>query len=274
MDRLQLAIEKARAQRQEVLRPTASETAPAQTVLEEYGAPDNAWATLTPMDIDERQLRRGRLTAITGGPDAAPFDLLRTRMLQQARANGWRRIAIVSPLKGCGKTTTTANLIFACRRQSDLRTLVLDLDLRWPSLAKTLGQTPRYGMEDVLLGDVPFARHGQRLGDNVIVGLNSKPASNPSELLQSKGTLQCLVEIEEWLTPDVILMDMPPMLGTDENHGFLTHVDAALLVVAAEKTSMQEIEVSLQQLGDLTRVMGIVLNQCRHNTGAYGYYSE
>jgi Mrp family chromosome partitioning ATPase len=71
-----------------------------------------------------------------------------------------------------------------------------------------------------------------------------------------------------------MLFDMPPLMANDDSHGFLRSVDCALLVVVAEKTPMEQIDVAERQLSELTNVMGIILNRCRYTTGAHGYENE
>lgn len=319
MDRLQVAIEKARTQRAEALenrpepavgvppppdpapeevtpepaQPAApAEAEPAAAVparvpadpasaeaprvpLAKPGPPrPGVWENLTPIDTSVRKLRDNRLLTFKGGSEAVPFDLLRTRVLHQARKNGWRRIGIVSPTAGCGKTTAAANLAFAFSRQPELRIVMLDLDLRRPQLMQMLGQKVDTSIEDVLRGKIDFADHARVIGSNVAMGFSAGPASNPSELLQSDEAAAMLDRIEADFAPDLSLYDLSPMMATDDNFGFLNRVDCVLVMVAAEQTTMDQIEVTLRQLGDLTRVLGIVLNKCRHISGAYGYDSK
>ncbi len=264
MERLQIAIEKARAKRgtREVAR------APVDALRL---TPDlRAWVALPEVDLRQSVMDRNRIVAYAGGADAGPYDLLRTRMVQLARAQGWRRIAIVSPHASSGKTTTTANLAFSFGRQTDLRTLVLDLDLRRPSLAKVLGQNVTGGMGDVLEGRVPFADHGRRLDENLAFGFTGARVENSSELLQSQRSAEVLDQIEARYKPDVCLLDMPPLMASDDTLGFLKNVDCALLVVEAEKTPVAQIDVAERQIAQLTNVMGVVLNKCNYADGFYG----
>ena len=162
------------------------------------------------------------------------------------------------------------DLAFALGRQSDLHTIALDFDLRRPSLANALGQTPRHNMADVIEGRVPFADHALRHGDNVIFGLNHEAARNPSELLQSNRTADLLESLERAYTPDFILFDMPPLLATDDSFGFLRQVDTALIVVEAERTPISQVDVIERQVAEITNVMGVILNKCNYADGLYG----
>jgi|MDTA01.3.fsa_nt_gb Mrp family chromosome partitioning ATPase len=281
MERLQAAIEKARAQREERrTRPVEDAAGPypvrSQRPAAEAEAPpapdavESAWRALAPISLREPVLHRNRVTAYHPGRPAAPFDMLRTRMLQQAQTHGWRRIAIVSPHSACGKSTTAANLAFSLARQRGLRALILDMDMRRAGLGRILGQQPDSGMADVLEGSVSFSSHGLRYGDSVAFGLSRGGVKTPSEILQSRQARSHLERIEATYAPDIVLFDMPPLMASDDNFGFLQNVDAALILVAAEKTSMTKIDVAERQVAELTNVMGIVLNRCRYTDGAYG----
>ena len=286
MERLQVAIEKARAQREgtDEAEGQASATAkpagqkarkaPAssQTTPSAHSDPTALWQALQPIDpTGLLRASESRITTLKSGPESAPFDILRTRILHQAQTNGWKRIAITSPHSGCGKTLTMVNLGFSFARQAEQRTLMLDFDLRRPALAKVLWQTPAHTMGDVLQGRVPFARHALRHGDNLAFGLNAGPVKHSSELLQSTATRDTLGQIEADYQPDLVLFDMPPLRSTDDSIGFLRFVDAAIIIVAAEETPMNQIDVAERQVAELTNVMGIVLNKCRIMDGEYGY---
>lgn len=266
MERLQAAIEKARTRRQDTrMHPSAPRPDTSVTGV------DAAWASLAAFEVFGSKLRKNRLVAFESGPEAAPYDMLRTRMLQQAQKNNWRRVAIVSPHAGCGKTTTAANLVFSFSRQKDLRCIILDLDLRRIGLGKTLDQKRKYSMADVLERRVSFAEHGLCYGTNVAVGLNSTPANNPSELLQSQQTRDVLAEIEAIYQPNLMIFDMPPLMSSDDNYGFLKNVDCALIMAEADTTTIEQVDVAERQVAELTNVLGVVLNKCRYNEGAYGY---
>lgn len=279
MERLQAALEKARAQRgTDSTAPTPARTATlpnaSRATPQETPPPhtDNAWQALEEIQINRTQLQRNRVTTVDTGADSAPFDLLRTRMLQQAKQHGWKRIAIVSPHAGCGKSTTTINLALGLARQQSLRSIIFDLDLRRAGLSKIIGQRPAQSVADVLQGTVSFASQARRYGSNVAFALNNENKVNtPSEILQSPRTTQILDQITADYDPDIMLFDMPPLMASDDNFGFLQNVDAAMIMVAAEQTSMGQIDVAERQVAELTNVMGIVLNKCRYTSGAHGH---
>jgi Mrp family chromosome partitioning ATPase len=270
MERIQEALAKARAQRQQGSATRTQHAAPAAP----NPSVEEAWAALAPFKRNRARLSRYRVVAAENGQDAAPYAVLRTKIIHQSQINGWRRVAIVSPDIGAGKTTTLANLAFSFERQRDMHVMCLDLDLRRPALQKVLAQKPDHSMAEVLDGHVRFAEHGLRLGERVAFGLNNGPAPNPSELLLSRATRDALEGIERDYAPDLTLFDISPLNASDDNIAFLQNVDCAVIIAAAESTPMNRIDQAERQVAELTNVMGIVLNKCRYisDTDEYQYY--
>ncbi len=271
MEKLQAAIEKAREQRQKIKQPqhvVEQERAQGKTTDQAAG---ELWESLAEVTVSPHIIARNRLVASSQGAAAVPFDMLRTRILQQCRLNSWKRIALVSPHSACGKSTIAANLAFSFERQSDLRTMVLDLDLRHGGLRKILDQNCTHTMGDVLQGTIPFSKHGQRLGKNLALGFNSKTVRNAAEILQSGKTSEVLEALEDNFKPDIMLLDMPPLMEVDDNFGFLGNADCAILLVEADRTTIEQADFAERQLAELTNVMGVVLNKTHYAEGAYGY---
>ena len=274
MEKLQAALEKARTQRGVSADPVRragpkSAAAPADRV-------QTAWEALSPLDLAQDRLAKKRVVALQSGAAATPFDMLRTRIHHMMATNNWRRLVITSPGPGCGKTTLAANLAAGFGRQADLRTILLDLDLRRPALAKLLfrSRTEGPGTEAVLRGEVPFADQARRLGANVAVSCGTGPVKNAAELLQSGGTAEVLDRIEGDYAPSLILFDMPPLFASDDTAGFLDRVDCALIVAEAGRSTVEQIDKSERMLAEGTNVLGVVLNKSRFPEEGhdYGYY--
>ena len=121
----------------------------------------------------------------------------------------------------------------------------------------------------MLTGNAHFSELGLRYKKNVGFGLIDKTTKNASEILQSGWVQELLSELSEEYQPDVILFDLPPLMATDDNFGFLNKIDAAVILAAAEQTTMSQIDIAERQVAELTNVMGIVLNQCRFKSGSY-----
>jgi Mrp family chromosome partitioning ATPase len=290
MERIQSAISKAReARRTQIesgaaLASTAAPASVAGPATVEAADPfkpvvdpaEAAWAALPAFRPDARHLERSRAVAFAGGAPAVPFDSLRTRLLYLMRDKGWRRVAITSPGPGCGKTTVCLNLALGLSRLADVRTVVIDGDLRRPSLGHVLGVTGHHQIADVLAGKAEAGRHLVRVGDNLAIGTNRGPMPNSAELLQSPIAAEALDRIEDDYRPSLMILDLPPMLVSDDTMAALGLVDCVLIVAAAESTTVAELDRCEKDLATRCNVVGVVLNKCRYLEKSegygYGYY--
>jgi Mrp family chromosome partitioning ATPase len=230
-----------------------------------------AWRALPTLRTTNRLALRNRLVALSGRSGAADVDGIRTRLLQHLAAKGARRVAITSPGPGCGKSTVALNLGFSLGRQGDQRTLVADVDLRRPHMHKALGIRDKHSFAAVLAGEGRLADNALRHGANLAFAVNHAPARNPAELLQSRRAARTLEEIEAAYAPTVMLFDLPPLLVNDDAMAFLGKVDCALIVAAAERTTIKEIDRCEREVASQTSVLGVILNRCRYMDKADGY---
>lgn len=231
---------------------------------------DAAWQALPAYHPDPKHLERGRCVSFAGGQAAAHFDVMRTKLLQQVRGKGWNRIAITSPGPNCGKTMIALNLAFSLARQHDVRCIVIEMDLRRPSMARILGDRSGHQLAEVLAGTA-VTDHLIGHGRNLAFGTNRKPVAHSAELLQGPEAAAALDKIEARYQPTLMLFDMPPMQISDDTMAAMGLMDAALLVGAAESTTVAEIDRCEQELASRTNVMGVVLNKCRYLDKSEGY---
>ncbi len=168
MERLKAALDKARGERATRGTPVRARRGGDAAASRDSAAAEAVWTALDPLNLDKKRLVRRRIVAHLGGHDAAPYDLLRTKTLQLAKANGWSRIAVTSPLPASGKTTTTLNLALSMARLVDKRVMVFDMDMRRPSIAKALSCKSGRSTRAVLEGSETFARQARRIGDNLV----------------------------------------------------------------------------------------------------------
>ena len=272
MERLQVALEKARAARGSAPRRPPKSGGPAGP--RQPNRQSETWEKLPKVELNPGKLLRNRVVAASGGWDATTFDVLRTKMLHQMRTHDWKRVAITSPGGACGKTTIAVNLAISLARQRELSIVVLDLDLRRPAMARILGVKGERSCWEVIAGDVRFQDQAIRTDENVAISLNHTAGRSPAELLSSPRASQVIDEIEALYRPDVMLFDMPPMLVNDDNLAFMRNVDCAMLVAGAESTTTAQVDVCERDLAEQTSVMGVVLNKCRYvdNDHSYDYY--
>jgi protein-tyrosine kinase len=255
MERIQSALAKARSARDRKMQAAN----PGSKAAVESGP----WQELGELSLNSKVLERNRVIAHHPGNSAASFDLMRTNLIRALRTNGWSRVAITSPTAGCGKSTVALNLAFSLARMADTRVLLVELDLRHPSLLSIMGLEPGQDFASMLASGKLDYGQIRRAGPNLAVAVNSRPMASPAELLSAPRTADMIDEIEAKLRPDAILFDMPPMLANDDAISFLDQVDCALMVAAADETTVTEVDRCGKDLAKRTQVLGVVLNKCR-----------
>lgn len=200
------------------------------------------------------------------------YKMLRTRLLQQLRSNGWSRIAICSPRANAGKTLTAINTAISLSHEPNQQVVLVDFDLRRPSVAKYLGIKSEVGLSDYLTGsanihDVVFRTNIERL----MVVPNRRSFDNSSELLSSPRLIEFVDVIADKQNSSIVLFDLPPLLDADDLLAFSPHFDAVLLIVAERETARGDLQKTTHLLAD-TDVVGVVLNKARSEDFATGYY--
>jgi protein-tyrosine kinase len=263
MEKLQAALSKARKTRERQDTDENPVAAPAKTPKRARDI-ESLWEELTPFDVSAQQLEERRVHTRVAGAKATSFDILRTKILLQMREHGWKRIAITSPMPQSGKTTMACNLALGLGRQSDLRSIVLDLDLRDPSISDFFDVTPAHGIDEVLTGNVDFKDQAMRLGHNVAFSMATIPDADPTRLLLTEETSEVLDDIEKRYQPDIMIFDLPSMLVNDDTRAFLKNVDCALIVVRASKTRYGQFDTCEKEIAQQTNVLGTVLNAYRY----------
>lgn len=260
MEKLQAAVEKARlARNQEETKPRTPPRAAASDRNPQTDR-DALWAALKPFELADTHLLEHRIVTRDAGPSAVPFDILRTKVLLQMRQNGWKRLAITSPMPNSGKTTVACNLALGIGRQKDLRTILMDMDLRDPSVNTFLQASPTYGMNELLTGQVDFCDQALRLGDNVACAMARQAESDPARLLLAEETSAIIDQIDATYAPDLMIFDLPSMLVNDDTRAFLKNVDCALIVARANVTRYNQFDTCEREIGEQTNVLGTVLN--------------
>lgn len=227
------------------------------------------WSSIPALPVEPAAMERQRLVSFQRKHKAAlAFDILRTKLLKNARDERWTTIGITSPTTGCGKATVAANLAISLSRHDKIRAAIIDLDLRHPRVAELFGHSGRYTMTDYLRGDCIIEDLFVRVGFNLAIGASPDTSANPSELLHAPGTALALGRLRETLRADILIYTLPPLLESDDCLGLLPLVETTLLVVGAEYSTVDEIDVSERQLQSQTKLLGVVLNKCRYKSAA------
>lgn len=227
------------------------------------------WRDLETLPVDPVVLARNLvITAARSDPAHGAFDVLRSRLVQALAEKGWRRVGITSPTKGCGKSFSAMNLAITLSRYDNCRTILMDMDLRNPSLARYLGVRVDRAMGDFLREEIPaeailrkIGPNDLKIGTNLALGLNQRVEAYAAELFHEDRTARVLARLEEELRPDVILHDLPPALAQDDVIAFRPHLDCVLLVAGGGLTTPREMKETVRRIGEDKPVIGVILNK-------------
>jgi len=207
-------------------------------------------------------------------PTAAPSEAirrLRTNLQFIDVANQPRSIVISSSIPGEGKTTIAINLAVSLA-DTGARVILVDADLRQPSLAKYVNIEGQVGLTTVLIGRADVEDVVQPLGTT---GLDLLPAGqvppNPSELLGSAAMASLLERLST--SYDMVLLDSPPLLPVTDAVVLTKMSGGAVVIVGADRIHRPQLQQSLQSLETAdAHVFGIVVNKlARREATSYGY---
>jgi tyrosine-protein kinase Etk/Wzc len=184
-----------------------------------------------------------------------------------------RTLLFSSPGPNEGKSTTALNVGVMLAQQGH-RVLMVDADLRRPSIHKALDLLREPGLTNLLVGDAD-AREAVRL--NVLPNLDILPSGpfppNPSELLSSNAMERVLEEFRGHYSH--IIIDSPPALAVTDAALVGRYVDGVILVLRSGETEQRAAERGVDQLGRVgVRVLGAVLNEVSSTTSEESYYLQ
>ncbi|QCO56118.1 CpsD/CapB family tyrosine-protein kinase [Pseudorhodobacter turbinis] len=226
--------------------------------------PDRVWESLSPTPLDAAKLlEKGLFINAQQSSVATSFDILRTRVLHAMQQNGWRRLAITSPTHGCGKSFVATNLALSLARCPSSRTALLDLALRQPGLGALLGLPDVATIRGYLNGEQPLESHFHRFGRTLALGLNGTAMQDAAEVLHEPATAAVLSTMVRQLDPDMVVIDAPPVLGSDDFLALLPHVDAALLIIDGTKTTASEVRTCERLLAAQCPLIGVMMNRAQ-----------
>jgi capsular exopolysaccharide synthesis family protein len=205
---------------------------------------------------------------------AASYRIIRTRLLHTIRTNNLRSLAVTSPGPGEGKSVTSMNIAVSLARDPTCSVFLLDLDMRNPSLCRYLGLQPPTELISYFAGSVDASSVLFSIGmPNLAIAGSVTSTDQASELLGS-GRLEDLMDYIGSITQNpIILLDLPPVLVTDEALLIAPRVDATLMVVAEGKTRRDSLMRAQSVLAEFPSA-GVVLNCSTEAVGKGGYYYD
>lgn len=199
---------------------------------------------------------------------------LRTQVLHRSQRQKLQSIVVASINPSEGKTITALNLSWLLAQTDGVKCLIIDSDLRMPSLTDYLGIETDKGLSDILAGRAS-------LNDSIIklepAGLHVLPGgearSDVAELISGPKFKEILRQAREMF--DYVIIDAPPLgIFTDANI-LINHADGAMLVIRAGRTKYSAVDRVLETL-PRDRMMGVVLNHSEDvlDESHYSYYKK
>jgi len=219
-----------------------------------------------------------RLVAITHPHSTycEEYRSLRTHVLHKSQRQKLQAIVVASVNPSEGKSVTALNLSWLLAQTDGIKCLIIDSDLRMPSLADYLGIETDKGLPHILAGDATLAESIVRLepaGLHILPGGDAR--SDVAELISGPKFKEILREAREMF--DFVIIDAPPLGIFTDATVLINHADGAMLVVRANRTRYSVIDRLLEPIPK-GRLLGVVLNQSEdileESHYNYGYYNH
>ncbi len=231
------------------------------------GAPPKADKAL------DRSLLSEQLVTVTD-PNSGiseEYRKLRTRIFEATEKNFQNTILVTSSCKGEGKSLTAVNLSAVIASKLDNTVLLVDCDLRKPTLHTYFGIEPTVGLSDYLKGEIELSHAliNTGIGNMIFLPAGTCP-DNPAELLTSKKMQELIGEIKNRYTNRYIVFDSSPLISTAEPAALVNVVDGVLMVVRERFTSRKDVKHAFSILNG-ANILGVLLNCDDARTGRYYY---
>jgi protein-tyrosine kinase len=264
VERIQRALELAHVRRaMDAESPLAGHSSQEERAMLRSAAQAADVAVLPKLAIDRAKLRSRKVVFPEDASAAArAYRMLRAQVLHRARASGLGAIGIVSSASGEGKTLTAVNLALSLAADPNHSVTLIDLDLRRPSVAATLGVNPPLGLDGWLIGEHPVASvlYGLEGVDRLSLIPTVAPMVAASEALAGGKTRDLIEAARSAEGRKVVVVDLPPALLSDHVLTVAPLLDGFVLVVTEGQTLRDDVERVFELLGR-DRIIGTVLNR-------------
>ena len=266
MERIRQAVEQAKRERQEIGTATGPRritsgvgvvSIPQETPTDTFKYSQTRTVTVS----DEVRETNRLVAGIKDSPYRDIYKMLRTRVFQEMKANSWNTVAVTSPATGAGKTLTAINLSISIAGDLSHTALLIDGDLRHPTVHKYFGYEPEYGLGDHLFDDVPLSDilfHPDM--DRLTVLPGKDPIDESAEMLASPKIVSMLSEVRSRYSDRIVVVDVAPVLSMDDVLALAPNIDCVLMVAEAGETSRDDLAQALEML-DGVPIVGTVLNK-------------
>lgn len=213
---------------------------------------------------NEKEARRGATPS---------YRQLRTRILQRARGSEWSVLALTSAGPGEGKSVTSLNLAFSLARDGNQDVFLIDCDMRNPSICRYLGVKPPREITDYFNGSLEAHELLFGVGiDRLAIAGGTVGTDSASELLANGRFEQLVAHVRSLSPAPLVLVDLPPVINTDDALVVAPRVDALVIVASEGVTRREDLEKTVDLLSEYP-VAGVILNRTAETVGTYYYGS-
>ena len=203
---------------------------------------------------------------------AEAYRSLRTNIQYSSFDKKYQTLVVTSANPGEGKTTVAGNLALALA-QGESKVLLVDCDMRRPSIHKTFKISNTYGISDLLVGNKKLESVANKYNDNLSIVPAGKIPPNPAEMLASKVMTAFLEEMKNYF--DYIVLDTPPLQAVTDAQVLSTKVDGSLIVVRAGVTKKDAVHNAVSIIKKVKgNIIGTVLNVAETKNDKYYYYGD
>ena len=204
-------------------------------------------------------------------PISEQYRTIRTNILFSVVDCPLRSLMVTSSAPAEGKSTTVANLAVVFAQQGK-KVLLVDADLRKPTVHYTFRKDNHVGLTNVLTKQAPFQAAVKETDvDNLFVLTSGPIPPNPAELLGSSAMEELLAEAYKQF--DLVLFDTPPVLAVTDAQILANQCDGTILVVHSGKTEIEAAQKAKELLINAKgKLLGVVLNQKKQKESSYYYY--
>lgn len=204
-------------------------------------------------------------------PVSEAYRALRTNLSFSSLDRPLRTLVVTSPAPDEGKSTTIANLAVTMA-QSGRRTILIDCDLRRPSLHTLFDCNAEPGLTNLLLAEDAQIQLQETGVDNLLLLPSGPKPPNPADLLGSQKLDRLLATLADMA--DMVLIDAPPVIAVTDAALLGAKVDGILLVVKAGKTRREHAELAKETLQKAkVRLIGVALTNSPADSSIGGYYT-
>jgi protein-tyrosine kinase len=204
--------------------------------------------------------------------ESEQFRILRARLRKFAQDKQHVILLVLGTCPQEGKSFIASNLAISIAQAGTSPVLLLDGDLRKPTLHKLFGLTAARGLTDYLTGNATFE---EVIYTTEVNGLQVIPAGdiphNPAELIASARMQLLLNDIKTNFSTCWLIIDSPPVISTPEPAILIEHADGFIYVIQADKTDKKLVKEALSKI-DNNKLLGVVFNRIAHQLHNYYYY--